>query len=103
MVDVGKRFVTAVPTLILYAAHTLDLVPSVVAGVIGVMPFWQWTYMTSLYCVSFFVAGRQSRIGRRETWIYIYGINSLRAAFALLGLYVSVRLIVDGNFGVPGY
>ena len=103
MVDVGNGFVTAVPTLILYAAYTLDLVPSVVAGVIGVMLFWQWTYMTSLYCVSFFVAGQHSRISRGETWIYIYGINSLWVAFALLGLYVSVRLIVDGNFGVLGY
>lgn len=102
-VDIGNGFVTPVPTLILYAAYTLDFVPAAVAGVIGVMLFWQWTYMTSLYCVSFFVAKRQSRISRRETYTYIFAINSLWVVFALLGLYVSIRLIVDGNFGVLGY
>ena len=102
-VDVANGFVTPVPTLILYAAFTFDFLPAVAAGTMGAMMFWQLTYATSVYWVSFFVTGRQSRIGRRDTLIYIWALNCPWVLFALLGLYVSVRLIVDGDYGVLGY
>ena len=102
-VDIANGFVTPIPTLILYAAFTFDLLPAVVAGIIGAMMFWQLTYATSVYWVSFFVANRQSRIGPRDTFIYIWALNSPWVLFALLGLYASVRLIVDGDYGVLGY
>ena len=85
MVDVGNGFVTPLFTLILYAAYTLAFVPPLVAGVIGVMVFWQWTYVTSLYVVSFLVARRQHRVRHRDTWIYIYAVNGTWVLFALLG------------------
>lgn len=103
MVDVGNGFVTPLPTLILYAAYTLQVGPALVAGVVGVGLFWQWTYVTSLYVASFFVARRQYLISSRDTWIYIWAINALWVAFAVLGMYVSIRLISDGDFGVLGY
>lgn len=103
MVDVGNGFVTPLPTLILYAAYTLQVGPALVAGVVGVGLFWQWTYVTSLYVAGFFVARRQYLISPRDTLIYIWAINSLWIAFALLGMYVSIRLIADGHFGVLGY
>ena len=103
MVDVGNGFVTPLPTLILYAAYTLRVGPPLLAGVVGVGLFWQWTYVTSLYVAGFFVARRQCLIRPRDTWIYIWAINALWVAFALLGLYVSIRLITDGDFSVLGY
>ena len=102
-VDIANGFATPIPTLILYAAFTFDLMPALVAGIIGTMLFWQLTYMTSIYWVSFFVAGRQERISRREKYIYIYGMNCPWVLFSLLGLYVSIRLIVDGDYSVLGY
>ena len=102
-VDIGNGFVTPVPTLILYAAYTFDFLPAVYAGILGAMVFWQWVYATSLYCVSFFLAGRQTRISRLETFVFIIAINSYWVLCALLGLYVSVRLIVDGDYSVLGY
>lgn len=102
-VDIGNGFVTPLPTLVLYAAYTLDFLPAIYAGIVGAMVFWQWIYATSLYCVSFFVAGRQTRISRLETFTFIIVINSFWVLCALLGLYVSVRLIMDGNYGVLGY
>ncbi len=102
-VDIANGFVTPVPTLILYAAFTFDFLPSVVAGIIGAMMFWQLTYATSVYWVSFFGANRQARIGRRDMYIYIWALNCPWVLFALLGLYVSIRLIVDGDYGVLGY
>ena len=42
-IDIANGFATPVPTLILYAAFTFDFLPSVVAGIIGAMVFWQLT------------------------------------------------------------
>lgn len=102
-VDIGNGFVTPLPTLILYAAYTFNFLPAVYAGILGVMVSWQWVYVTSLYCVSFFVAKRQTRISRLETFVFIIVINSYWVLCALLGLYVSIRLILDGNYSVLGY
>ncbi len=101
--DIANGFVTPVPSLILYAAYTVDFLPALFAGILGTMVFWQWTYGTSVYWVSFFIAKRQTRISRHELYIYIFGINSFWALCALLGLYVSINLIVDGNYSVLGY
>ena len=101
-VDIGNGFVTPIPTLILYAAYTLDFLPALYAGILGAMVFWQWVYATTLYCVSFFVAERQTRISRLETFVFIIAINSFWVLCALLGLYVSIRLIVDGDYSVLG-
>ena len=73
------------------------------AGILGVMLFWQWTYMTSVYIVSFYVAKRHKLISRSNTYFYIWGLNSAWIFFALLGLYVSVRLIADGDYSVLGH
>ena len=61
------------------------------------------TYMTSVYWVSFFSANRQTRISREDMYIYIWAMNSPWVLFALLGLYVSIRLIVNGDYSVLGY
>ena len=102
-VDIANGFATPLPTLILYAAYTFDILPALVAGIIGVMLFWQLTYMTSVYLVSFFVADRQARISRGDLYVYILAMNSPWILCPLLGLYVSVRLILDGDYGVLGY
>ena len=47
-------------TLVLHATFTIAFLPAVFVGILGVMLFWQWTYMTSVYYVSFFVGGRQN-------------------------------------------
>ncbi len=101
--DIANGFVTPVPMLILYAAYTFEAVSAVVAGIIGAMLFWQLFYATSVYWVSFFGVDLQSRIERRDLYIYIWGLNSPWALFALLGIFVSVRLIVDGDYSVLGY
>ena len=101
--DVANGFVTPVPTLLLYATYTTGFLPAVIAGIVGVMLFWQWVYVTSVYWASFFVAGRHRRISRGDLYAYIGAMNAPWVLFALLGLYVSVRLILDGSYGVLGY
>ena len=102
-VDIANGFATPVPSLFLFAAFTLGFPSALIAGIIGTMVFWQWSYVTSVYWLSFFVAGRQTRISRREICVYILGINSFWVLCSLLGLWVSIRLILDGNYSVLGY
>ena len=102
-VDIGNGFVTPVPTLVLYAAFTVGFVPAVVAGIVGTMLFWQWVYVSSMYWVSFFVAGRQAHVSRGELYRYVVAPNAVWVFVPAFGLYVSVRLILDGNYGVLGY
>ena len=66
-------------------------------GIAAAMLFGQWACMTAVYLVSFYVVGRQKRISRGELWLYIWGTNSPWLLFPLLGLYVSVRLVLDGD------
>ncbi len=101
--DIANGFVTLIPTLILYIAFTINMLPAIITGIIGAMLFWQWTYITSTYWVSFFTANRQHKISRAELYFYIITINAYWVVCALLGLYVSIRLIVDGNYSVLGY
>ena len=101
--DIANGFVTPVPTLILYATYTFNFLPALFAGIIGVMLFWQWTYVTSVYFTSFFVAKRHARLSQRELYTYICAFNSPWVLCPLLGLYVSIRLIVDGNYTVLGF
>ena len=103
--DVGNGFVTPLPTLFLYAAYTLDFVPAVVAGIVGAMLFWQWAYVSSLYWVSFLVAGRQHQdhVSRGELYVYVGVLNAIWVLFGVFGMYVSVRLILEGGYGVLGY
>lgn len=101
-VDTANGFLSFLPSLLLFAAFTVYFLPPRVAGIIGAIMFWQWTYMTSVYWISFFVANRQAEISRRELYLYVLGTNSPWVLCPLLGLFVSIRLILDGNYGVLG-
>ena len=102
-VDIGNGFATLIPTLFLYAAFTAGLVPAPVVGIVGGMLSWQWVYVSSLYWVSFFVARRQDLITRGELNLFVIFPNSIWIAFGVWGMYVSTRLVLDGNYGVLGY
>jgi hypothetical protein len=100
--DVCNGFFTPIPSLILYATLTVNFLPAVWAGILGVMLFWQWTYVTSAYWVSFFMANRHKQIGKGELYALIWGTNCPWVLCSLVGLYASIRMIVDGNYSVVG-
>ena len=101
-VDVGNGLSTAIPTLILYVAFTAGGLPALAAGIIGLMLFWQVLYLTVVYLFSFFVAGHHTRISRRETCLVV-AINSFWGVCALPGFYVSVALVVGGDYSALGF
>jgi len=100
--DVGNGFVTLIPSLILHAGITVKFLPANVLGILGVMMFWQWLYCTTIYWVSFFMAGRHKLISRTDMNVYVWGTNAPWAVFSVLGLYVSIRLILDNSYAVFG-
>ncbi|MDE2882909.1 MAG: hypothetical protein OXP70_13740 [Acidobacteriota bacterium] len=101
--DIANGFLTPIPSLIVYAACTFRFLPAVLTGIVGVLLCWQMMYGALVYLVSFFVAGRQARIGRWELYAWILAPNSPWLAGGLLGVYVSIRLITDGDYSVLGY
>ena len=102
-VDIANGFFTPVVSLVLLGAMTFELLPAWLAGIIGIGLFWQWVYVSSLYIVSFLVAGRQGKIGRTDFWVYVFGPNCVWIVFPLFGLYVAARLVLDGNYGILGH
>ncbi len=101
-VDIANGFATPVTTLILYVTMTGGLLPAIAVGILATMLFWQWVYMSSLYLVSFFVGGKRDRVGGRDFYVFMVLPNSIWILIPMVGLYVSIRLIVDGNFSVLG-
>ncbi len=101
-IDIGNGFATPALTLILYVTYTGELLPAVAAGILGTMLFWQWVYGSTLYVVSFLVGQKQTRITTREFYTYIFSLNAIWVLIPMLGLYVSVRLILDGDYSALG-
>ena len=102
-VDIANGFFTPIPTLILYTAFTVNFLPAFFAGILGVALFWQWTYVTSVYWISYYVAGKHNQVSKSDLYAYLWGTNGPWVLFALLGLYVSIRLVIDGNYSVLGH
>ena len=100
--DVGNGFATPAPSMILLASLTTGFLPATVAGVLGVALFWQWVYVTSLYTVSFYMSGGHREIGRLDLLVWVWAPNVLWVVVPMFGLYVSVRLILDGSYAVLG-
>ena len=102
-VDTANVVVTTVPSLVLLATYSNPFLPAIVAGIVGVALFWQWLYATSVYVASIFIAGSHAHLSRRELYLFVLAPNLPWLLAAVLGLYVSVRLIVDGSYAVLGY
>ncbi len=101
-IDIANGFTTPASTVLLYAAFTSGEVPAIATGIIGAMLFWQWTYASTLYLVSSFVGQKQRRVTTREFYVYIFGPNAIWILIPIVGLYVSIRLILDGDYSVLG-
>ena len=98
--DVANGFVLPLPSLFLYMALTVHWLPAMVTGILGVMLFWHWLYSASVYWLSFFVSGGHRHISRSDVVAYVWLPNAPWVLASMVGVYVSIRLIVDGNYSV---
>ena len=102
-IDVTNGFATAIPTLILFAAFTAELLPAIAVGLIGLVLFWQQFYGTAVYFFSYYVAKRHRLIRPLDFVMFVLLPNLSWLLFPALGIYVSLRLIFDGTYGVLGF
>jgi hypothetical protein len=96
--DVGNGFWTLVPSLVFFFCMTLPVLPPVVLGLIGAFIFYQKLYCTSLYfCMYFF---NRRHVGHRLAPLIgiVGGTNGIWIVFPAIGLYVCIRLILEGRF-----
>lgn len=101
-IDSANGVATPILSLLLLATFAIPFLPARVAGILGVLLFWQWIYTTSLYLVTFYTAGRHLKITGRETLLFVWMPNLVWILFPLFGFYVSVRLILNGSYSVLG-
>lgn len=59
--------------------------------------------MSPVYWVSFLSSRRQKLISKVDIYIYIWEATVVWVLFGLLGLYVSIRLIIDDDYAILGY
>ena len=97
-VDVGNGFITLIPTAVLFAAYTTHFMSAWLAGLLGLMLYWQLTYMTCVYWLSFFVAKRHKRLTKTDLFLIIGALNGIWVVLPVVGLYVSIQLVIDGTY-----
>ena len=99
-IDIGNGMSTLIPSLLLHLAFTYQFLPAQIIGIIALLFFYQVTYGTFLYWVSFLVNKRHKLISFKENMIYIVGTNVPWVIFGLIGIYASIRLVLDNNYSV---
>ena len=101
--DIWNGFWTFIPTVLLLVTFAAPFIPPFVTGVIGIALFHHWIIGTIMYSASFYVGGHYKSISVSDAFLFIWVINGSWILCAVLGFYVSVRLILDQNYGVLGF
>jgi hypothetical protein len=96
--DVGNGFVTLVPSLVFFFGMTVPVLPAVVLGLIGGFVFYQKLYCTSLYFFTFLFNRRYEGHRLAALLGVVGGTNGIWIVFPAIGLYVCIRLILEGRF-----
>ena len=99
-IDVGNGFTTLLPATLFAFGMTFELVPARVLGIVGIIVFWQMFYGTSVYFFQFFNNGRHRGHRVKDILLFVGVSNALWWLFPLLGLWASVRLILEGTHSV---
>lgn len=99
-IDVGNGFVTLLPSLVFLVGMTFPVLPARVLGIVGLLLFYQKFYGTSLYFFTYLFNRRYEGHPPAAVWTFVGGINGIWLVLPGLGLYVCVRLLLDGSFDV---
>lgn len=96
--DVGNGFTTLLPSIFFLVGMTVGMVSPAVLGIVGVIMFYQKFYCTSVYLVTYVFNRRWAE--RPVGWVIavVGGTNGVWIVFPLIGLYASIRLILENRF-----
>lgn len=101
-IDIGNGMSTLIPSLVVHVGLTFHFLPANILGIVALLLFYQMTYGTVLYWISFIVNKRYRLISLNENMMYIVGTNAPWFIFGVVGMYSSIRMILDNNFSVFG-
>ena len=101
--DIWNGFWTFIPTVLLLVTFAYPVIPPFIVGVIGIALFHQWIFGTIMYSASFYVSGHYKSVSNSDAFLFIWVINGGWILCAVLGLFVSIKLILDQNYGVLGF
>ncbi|CAA0079671.1 Uncharacterised protein [BD1-7 clade bacterium] len=96
--DIGNGFWTLIPGLIFHIGLSVHFLEARVLGLIGLLMFYQMTYMTALYWVSFIVNKRYERLKFSENMIYILGTNAPWFIFGLYCMWVCLQMMMTNSY-----
>lgn len=96
--DIGNGFWTLIPGLIFHLALTMQFWSAQVVGLIGLLMFYQMTYMTAMYWVSFVVNKRHQRLNFSENMIYIVGTNAPWFIFGVYCMWVCLQMLITNSY-----
>ena len=99
-IDVGNGFSTLVPSLVFLFGMSFGFLPPAALGIVGLIVFYQKFYGTLLYFFTYLFNRRYAGQRLANVLAFVGGINGIWLVFPAVGLYVSVRLILDNRFDV---
>lgn len=97
-IDVGNGWSTLLPGLLFLAGMTAGFLSPVALGILGALIFYQKLYGTCLYLFTFVFNRRHEGHRLAHVLALVGGTNSIWLLFPAIGLYVSIRLIVENRF-----
>jgi hypothetical protein len=99
-IDVGNGWTTLLPGAFFLVGMTVPLVSPVVLGIVGIVLFYQKLYGTCLYFFTFLFNRRLELNPLGRVLAVVGGSNGVWLVFPAIGLYVSVRLVLERSYDV---
>ena len=97
-IDVGNGFSTLIPSLLFLVGMTVPIFSPVVLGIVGLLVFYQKFYGTCLYFFQYLYNRRYEGRPLAGVLGVVGGTNGVWLVFPAVGIWVCVRLILDGRF-----
>lgn len=99
-IDVGNGWSSLIPSAAFLVGMTTETLPAVWLGLLGLVLFYQKFYGTCLYFFTFVFNRRYERNPMSRVVAIVGGTNGVWLLFPALGLYVSLRLVLDRSYAV---
>jgi hypothetical protein len=96
--DVGNGWNTLLPSIFFLVGMTAGMVSPVVLGIVGALIFYQKFYCTTVYFIAYVFNRRYEGRPLGRIIPVVGGTNGTWIVFPAIGLYVSIRLILENRF-----
>ena len=97
-IDVGNGWSSLLPSLFFLVGMTAGYASPVVLGLVGALLFYQKFYCTALYFFQYLFNRRYEGHSLSSVLAVVGGSNGIWLVFPAIGLYVCVRLVLEGRY-----